>query len=240
MKKKLAKRIALMLLFLAIICLELGAHPFKVGEKLTYTVKFFLLPVGRQTLEVKEIVQINGQLTYHLYSSVKPLGLAGFFLPRDYILESFVDVDTLYPCQIKSYAQKEDSPPKDIIIQIDQEKGVASIENRATEKKWEIKLSGITLDTISLIYWLRNQELKVGQIFSFLLLEDTSLRSIKIEVVKKEKVGNYLAFLCSEVGSDKIKIWFSADKNRLPIKIETGIATGVVLTSKLVKIENSQ
>jgi hypothetical protein len=233
MKKKLAKRIALILLFFAIACMEVGAHPFKVGEKLTYTVKFFLLPVGRQILEVKEIAQINGQLTYHLYSSVKPLGLAGFFLPRDYILESFVDVDTLYPCQIKSYAQGEDSPLKDIIVQIDQKKGIASMEDRVIEKKWEKKLSTTTLDITSLIYWLRNQELKVGQIFSFLLLEDTSLRSIKIEVVKKEKVGNHLAFLCSEVGSDKIKIWFSADKNRLPIKIETGIATGVVLTSKL-------
>lgn len=239
MKKKLAKRIALILLFLAIICLELGAQPFKIGEKLTYTVKLFLFTVGEQILEVKEIAQVNGQLTYHLYSSVKPLGLAGFFLPRDYILESFVDVDTLYPYQIRSYAQEGDSPPKDIIVQIDQKKGVAFIENRTIEKKWERELSTITLDITSLIYWLRNQELKVGQIFSFLLLEDTSLRPIKIEVLKKEKVENHLAFLCSEVGSGKIKIWFSADKNRLPLKILTDISIGT-LTSKLVKIEYSQ
>jgi len=52
-------------------------------------------------------------------------------------------------------------------------------------------------------------------------------------------VENHLAFLCSEVGSDKIKIWFSADKNRLPLKIETDITIGT-LTSKLVKIEDSQ
>ena len=239
MKKKLEKRIALILLFLAITCLELGAHPFKVGEKLTYTVKFSLFPVGEQILEVKEITQINGQLTYHLCSRVETSGWADFLYSYNHRLESFVDVDTLYPYQIKSYAQEEDSPPKDIIVQIDQKKGVASIENLAIEKKWETKLSTTTLDITSLIYWLRNQELKVGQIFSFLLLEDTSLRAIKIEVVKKEKIGNYLAFLCSEVGSDKIKIWFSADKDHLPVKIETNITIGT-LTSKLVKIENSQ
>ena len=239
MKKKLAKRIALILLFFAIACLELGAHPFKIGEKLTYTVKLFLFSVGEQILEVKKITQINGQLTYHLCSRVETSGWADLLFSYNHKLESFVDVDTLYPCQIRSYAQEEDSPPKEIIVQIDQKKGVASIENRATEKKWERKLSTTTLDITSLIYWLRNQELKVGQIFSFLLLEDTSLRPIKIEVVKKEKVGNDLAFLCSEVGSGKIKIWFSADKNHLPLRIETDITVGT-LTSKLVKIEDSQ
>ena len=239
MKRKLAKRIALILLFFAIACLELGAHPFKIGEKLTYTVKLFLFSVGEQILEVKEITQINGQLTYHLCSRVETSGWADLLFSYNHKLESFVDVDTLYPCQIRSYAQEEDSPPKEIIVQIDQKKGVAFIENRATEKKWERKLSTTTLDITSLIYWLRNQELKVGQIFSFLLLEDTSLRPIKIEVVKKEKVGNDLAFLCSEVGSGKIKIWFSADKNHLPLRIETDVTVGT-LTSKLVKIEDSQ
>ncbi|KKN08336.1 hypothetical protein LCGC14_1057750 [marine sediment metagenome] len=239
MKKKLAKRIALILLFFAIACMELGAQPFKIGEKLTYTVKLFLFSVGEQIFEVKEIVQINGQLTYHLSSSVETSGWANLFLSYNQRLESFVDVDTLYPCQIRSYAQEGDSPPKDIIVQIDQKKGVAFIENRTIQKKWERELSTTTLDITSLIYWLRNQELKVGQIFSFLLLEDTSLRPIKIEVVKKEKVGNDLAFLCSEVDSGKIKIWFSADKNRLPLRIETDVTIGT-LTSKLVKIEDSQ
>ena len=239
MKKKLAKRIALILLFFAIACLELGAHPFKIGEKLTYTVKLSLFPVGVQILEVKEITQINGQLTYHLSSTVETSGGADLLYSYNYRLESFVDVDTLYPYQVRSYAQQEDSPTKEIIVQIDQKKGVASMENRAIEKKWERKLSTTTLDITSLIYWLRNQELKVGQIFSFLLLEDANLRPIKIEVVKKEKVGNNLAFLCSEVGSDKIKVWFSADKNRLPLRIQTDTTVGT-LTSKLVKIEDSQ
>ncbi len=239
MKKKFAERIALILLFFAITCLELGAHPFRIGEKLTYTVKLFLFSVGEQILEVNEIVEINGQLTYHLSSTVKTSGWADLLLSYSHRLDSFVDVDTLYPCQIRSYAQEGDSSPKDIIVQIDQKEGVASIKNRATEKEWERKLSTTTLDITSLIYWLRNQELKVGQIFSFLLLEDTSLRPIKIEVVKKEKVGNYLAFLCSEVGSGKIKIWFSADKTRLPLKIETDITIGTLI-SKLVKIEDSQ
>ncbi len=239
MKKKLAKRIVLVLLFFAIACTELGAQPFKVGEKLTYTVKLFLFSVGEQILEVKETTQINGQLTYHLYSTVKTSGWADLLFSYNHRSESFVDVDTLYPYQVRSSAQEGDSPPNDISVQIDQKEGVAFIENRTTEKKWERELSTTTLDITSLIYWLRNQELKVGQIFSFLLLEDGSLRPINIEVIKKEKVGKYLAFLCSEVGSDKIKIWFSADKDRLPFRIETGINIGTLI-SRLVKIENSQ
>ena len=70
------------------------------------------------------------------------------------------------------------------------------------------------------------------KVFSLFLLEDGNLRGIKIKVIKQEKVKlnkeNYLAFLCSEVGSDKIKIWFSSDKRHLPIKIEVATDIGII------------
>jgi len=251
MKKKLAKRIALMLLFFAIACMELEAHPFKVGEKLTYTVKLFLFPVGEQILEVKEITQINGQLTYHLFWRVKTLGWTDLFFSLDERRESFIDIDTLYPHKITIYYEERGNLRKDWIILIDQESGVALIRNKENEQEKTKLLSSPAFDIPSLIYWLRSQEMKVGEIFSLFLLEDSHLetydekigRKVQVKVVKKEEVRihnlTYLTFLCSEVGSDKIKVWFSVDEGHLPIKIEIHTDLGA-LTAYLTKIEDSQ
>jgi len=243
MKKKEAKWIALIffLFFFSVIgCVGLKASPFKVGEKLTYRVKLFGIPVGEKTLEVKDIVQIDGRSTYFLYSKVKTSGLADLFFPLDDEMKSFADVDTLYPCQINIHFQQGDLPAKDLVIQIDQKAGVARIEDRGKKQEWEKELSGPTLDTISLIYWLRTQDLQVGKMFSLFLLEDSSLRDLKIEVVKKERINvakeNYSTFLCSEVGSNKIKVWFSEDKSHLPVRIEVATDVGV-LSAYLIKIE---
>lgn len=241
MKNKETKCIVLILsLFFAfaIGCGELKAHPFKVGEKLTYTVKIWGIPVGQQVLQIKSVVQLNERPTYRLYSKINTSGWADFLLSRSYSVESLVDIDTLYPYEIRNYAREGDSPPKDIIAKIDQEKGVVLFENRGEKRKWERKLSGLTIDIISLIYWLRSKSLQVGDEFSFSLLEDSSLRAIKIKVVKKEKIKGSLAFLCSEVDSDKIKVWFSTDERHLPLRIKVDLGGALPsLTSYLISIE---
>jgi len=222
-----------------------------MGEKLIYTVKFLGISVGEQTLEVKDIVKINGHFAYHLFWRVKTLGWTDLLFAFDERRESFMDIDTLYPHKITIYYEERGNLRKDWIIEIDQESGVALIRNRENEQKKTRLLSSPAFDIPSLIYWLRTQEMEVGKIFSLFLLEDSYLetydekigRKVRVRVVKKEEVRihnlTYLTFLCSEVGSDKIKVWFSVDEGHLPIKIEIGTDLGA-LTAYLTKIEYSQ
>jgi len=236
---------------LVIGCPELKAYPFQMGEKLIYTVKFLGISVGEQTLEVKDIVKINGHFAYHLFWRVKTLGWTDLLFAFDERRESFMDIDTLYPHKITIYYEERGNLRKDWIIEIDQESGVALIRNRENEQKKTRLLSSPAFDIPSLIYWLRTQEMEVGKIFSLFLLEDSYLetydekigRKVRVKVVKKEEVRihnlTYLTFLCSEVGSDKIKVWFSVDEGHLPIKIEIGTDLGA-LTAYLTKIEYSQ
>ncbi len=251
MKNKEIKSIALIFfLFFSLVigCPELKAYPFQVGEKLVYTVKFLGISVAEQRLEVKDIVKINGHLAYHLFWRVKTLGLTDLLFPLDERRESFIDIDTLYPRKITIYYEERGNLRKDWVILIDQELGVALVKNKQNEQEETRLLSSPAFDIPSLIYWLRTQEMEVGKIFSFFLLEDSHLethdekigRQVWVKMVKKEEVRinnlTYLTFLCSEVGSDKIKIWFSVDEGHLPIKIEIGTNLGA-LTAYLDKIE---
>lgn len=253
MKNKKIKWIALIFLLffpLAIGSPKLKVYPFQVGEKLIYTVKFLGISVGEQTLEVKDIVKINGHFAYHLSWRIRTSGWADLFYPLDDRRESFIDIDTLYPHKITIYYQERGNVLRDWIVEIDQESGVALISKKNEQKETRL-LSSPAFDIPSLIYWLRTQKLAVGEVFSFFLLEDSHLetydekigRKVWVKVVKKEEVRirnlTYSTFLCSEVDSDKIKVWFSVDKGHLPVKIEIGTGLGA-LTAYLIKIEHSQ
>jgi len=216
-------------------------QPFEPGEKLTYRVKIFGLPVGEETLEIKEVVEIDGYLTYPLFWRVRIIDPFSLLYHFDDTIESFVDVNTLYPRLVRFHFE-EGSRIKDREVQLDQTKGIALIKDWRGEFKREFSLPA--MDTVSLIYWLRTQDLWVGKSFSLSLMEGRNPRKIEIKVLGKEEVitysGNYSAFLCSEVASDKteVKLWISDDERHLPVKFQAETSLGT-LTASLTSIESA-
>ncbi|MFQ5835885.1 MAG: DUF3108 domain-containing protein [bacterium] len=244
MKGKRIARIGLVFyFFLLLVAAGKGEkiQPFKPGEKLTYRVKIFGLPVGEETLEIKDAVQIDGYLTYPLFWRVRIIDPFSLLYHFDYTIESFVDVNTLYPRLVRFHFE-EGSRIKDREIRLDQAEGIALIKDWRGEFKREFSVPA--MDTVSLIYWLRAQDLRVGKSFSLSLIEGRNPRKIEIKVLRKEEVttysGNYSAFLCSEVASDKteVKLWISDDERHLPVKFQAETSIGT-LTAYLVSIESA-
>ena len=216
-------------------------HPFKPGEKLTYRVKIFGLPVGQEVLEIKDVVSIDGEPTYPLFWRVRIVDPFSLLYHFDDTIESFVDVKTLYPRLVRFHFE-EGNRIKDREVQLDQTEGVALIKDWKGEFKREFSLPA--MDTVSLIYWLRAQDLWVGKSFSLSLIEGRNPRKVEIKVLRKEEVttysGNYSAFLCSEVTSDKteVKLWISDDERHLPVKFQAETSIGT-LTASLTNIESA-
>ncbi len=216
-------------------------QPFKPGEKLTYRVKIFGLPVGEETLEVKKAVEIDGCLTYPLFWRVRIIDPFSLLYHFDDTIESFVNVTTLYPKLIRFHFE-EGNRIKDREVRLDQVEGTALIKDWRGEFKREFSLPA--MDTVSLIYWLRAQDLWVGKSFSLSLIEGRNAREIKIKVLRKEEVttysGNYSAFLCSEVTSDKteVNLWISDDERHLPVKFQAETSLGT-LTADLTSIKSA-
>jgi len=178
------------------------SHPFRVGEKLSYKVKFLGFVVGRESLEVKDMVQINGHAAYLFISTVETIGLASLFYRFNEKIESFVDVETLYPRRSIIYTDVGSTKGKEIWIEVNLEEGVAIIEDKKVNYTWRRKFSLPVLEAVSLIYWLRAQNLEIGKKLSASFLEGHKMRKLTVEVVGKEKVhapiGSFSAFLCSE------------------------------------------
>ena len=246
------------LLFFVISSGRVGAYPFKPGEKLIYTIKWSGAPlllkvlpgtVGEMVLEVEEVeeklTQTNGQPAYLFSWKLETAGIYSLLFSLDERRESYVDIDTFCSYRVAIYYKEGKDILKDWVIEIDNKTGEALIKDEKNEREETRLLSSLPVfDIPSLIYWLRTQELEVGNVFSLFLLEDVKTETgkeeikeekVQIEVVGKEEIyicdESYSTFLCEEVGSRKIKVWFSADERYLPVKIEVDVGEGTLIAS---------
>jgi len=241
MKKKKVIIACLFLFFVVMVGSVAQAYPFKVGEKLTYEIKFFGFVIGEETLEVKDIVQVNGHSTYLFVSTIKTVGFASLFYHFDEKIKSFVDIDTLYLRRLITHSDEGTDRSEEIRIDVNLEQGVVVIEKKPQNHTWRKKFSLPILDGVSLIYWLRAHDLKVGKkFFVSSFIEDDGMRKLEIEVLRKEEVhtfsDSFSTFLCSEVASTGRRMWFSDDERCIPIKIQAEASFGVI-TAYLSKIE---
>ncbi len=261
MREKEIKRIGLVLCFLLFFVISsgrVGAYPFKLGEKLIYTIEWSGAPllvkvlagksVGKLVLEVEEkLTQTNGQPAYLFSWKLGTAGIYSLFFSLDERRESYVDIDTFCPYEVTIYYKEGKDLLKDWVIEIDQKTGEALIRDKKSGQEETRLLSLPVFDIPSLIYWLRTQELEVENVFSLFLLKDVKTETgkeeikegkVQIKVVRKEEIyirdEPYLTLLCEEVNSEKsgkIKVWFSADERYLPVKIEVDVGEGTLIAS---------
>ncbi|TET28607.1 DUF3108 domain-containing protein, partial [Candidatus Aerophobetes bacterium] len=170
----------------------LQAHPFRPGEKLTYVLKLRGVPVGSQVFEVRDGMRIRGRLTHLLFCSVKSSRFFSFFYYINDELESFADIDTLYSLQSRIRFQ-EGRHFRNYEVEIDMDRMTALFEDKNSKKRWEQEVSFPIFDLVSLIYWLRTQNHRVGETFSVFFI-DTGLiygevKEIKIRVGEEEQVS---------------------------------------------------
>ena len=234
------------ILFLVVFLLSFPsfslAHPFEVGEKLVYTIKLIGIPAGTQVLKVEGIIESENGPLYFLSSKLTTSGIISLFYRMENEIESYVDVETLHSRLVKMRVQ-ENSNVKEMEIVIKKEDKIkAFFYDRKTNKKWAEQLSSFPLDMLSLIYWGRSQELKIGQKYDVLLLDAAgNFNNVQCEISGVEKAYTYLgvfpAFVCKQTGiKNGVRVWFSQDERRLPLYLQLNTPYGL-LTAILQKVD---
>ncbi len=225
----------------------LQAHPFRPGEKLIYVLKLRGVPVGSQVFEVRDGMRIRGRLTHLLFCSVKSSRFFSFFYYINDELESFADIDTLYSLRSRIRLQ-EGRHFRNYEVEIDMDRMTALFEDKNSKKRWEQEVSFPIFDLVSLIYWLRTQNHRVGEAFSVFFI-DTGLtcgevKEIKIQVSEEEQVSTYVgtfsAIRYKEGGENsRITVWISQEEGNIPVKLQLSTRLGKV-TAYLAKIEGRE
>lgn len=218
-----------------------GMVPFNYGEKLTYKIKYSLyvnMSVGEVTFEVADKPkEIAGENHMHLISLGRTYGFYdAFFKVRDRY-ESYINEKNLLPT-IFIRLINEGSYKNDEQVTFNQK------NKTAKSKKRTQKIPDGTQDVLSALYFARTfnyANANVGD--SFMLhafLDDTTyevgVKYMGIETVKTKK-GNFKCYKLQPLlivdrvfkSENDMTLWVTADNNKLPVRIESGISVGSIV-----------
>jgi len=228
--------------------------PFRVGEKVTMSVRYFKAQAGELTLEVKPMVEVNGRKSYRWYSSLKTTGMFSHFYSIEDWAETLVDFDTLVPSvytlQVKESAQLKNGKG---YFDSSNFKAVYA-EKKYTEKKGhqekrqEWKFAPYAQNVFSAAFYMRVFTYEVGKEFKFHVSDDEKNLMFRGKTLKKERLETEAGTFDTIVVKPEFEVdgvfkpvgdiffWLTDDDRKLIVKIESEIKIGT-LVMDAIKIE---
>ncbi|MBW2590121.1 MAG: DUF3108 domain-containing protein [Deltaproteobacteria bacterium] len=213
--------------------------PFSPGEKLTFKLKWCFLPAGEAVLEVLPIKNISGIKAYHFVLTVKTNQFFDtIYKIRDRI-DSYTDIDITRSILYKK-RQAGRKNKRDVVVSFNWDKNEAQYSNFDRKRKPVSLLPG-SFDPLSIFYYLRTFDFKEKFIFQRPVTDGKKCVVGSGKVIKREtiklKSGKYDTYLLEPELKDlsgvfrksknaTIKIWLTADKRKMPVRIKSKVIVG--------------
>ena len=240
------RTVALMILLGLLIAA--GAHaddtgvavsPFRPGERLTFVLKWTIIPAGEAVLEVLPKEHMAGHDANHFVLTARSNAFVdAFYMVRDRIdawAGAAMDRSLMYRKK-----QHEGSTQRDITVSFDWEDMTAQYVNRG-EVRDPIAITQGTFDPLSIFYWSRSAHLAVGSKLQRPVTDGKKHVLGIANVVRRETIrvpaGTFDTFLIEpdleHVGgvfekspNAKLQLWVTADHRRLPVKLKSKVIVG--------------
>jgi hypothetical protein len=221
------------------ICGDEKDLPFQPGEKLTFELRWTIIPAGESTLEVLPMKTIDGIKAYHFQLTAESNSFVDvFYKVRDRI-DSFVSADVTHSILYKK-KQHEGNTRRDIVVNFDWRNKKAQYTN-FNEKKPSIDILPGSFDPLSAFYFVRLADIKEKSTIERPITDGKECIIGRLSVIKREtvhlKIGTYDTFLVEpelkHIGgvfekskNAKIQLWVTADKRKIPVKIKSEVVVG--------------
>jgi len=229
------------IIFLSIFTILPGqsAWPFQIGERLTYNVSFTGITAGQASLEVVNDTVVNNYHQLHIrFNARTTFPVSSIYTINDQV-DTWLDSKYLYTKKLTKNI-REGNYKNDSYTIIDYDQSIA-ITNGDT-----VIIDQFLRDSYSLFYFLRTIPLIIGETIDFTAFDGKIITPFQVITKTKETINTMAGtFPCLVVkpfreGTTLLKnkgdmmIWFSDDKNRLPIQIRIKLKYG----SMLLKLKN--
>ncbi len=209
--------------------------PFSGTEKLVYDAGWGFIRAGFAILTAFPD-KVNSRKMNFVGKVVTNNFVSAFYKVRDYV-HAHVDAEGLYPYLFEQHMHEGDYEAKRWTIFDQQRRRV--YDNKKKDGYFEA--SSMSRDYITLLYYLRTLDLKVGDRFTLNCFFHGKDWPVDFRVLKREKVevpaGEFecLKIEPKMVGDgrgltkrDKVYVWISDDEHRLPVKLKTKVKIGWV------------
>lgn len=214
---------------------------FGVGEYLDFGVYVALpgvgkIPVkgGHAILSIPTVVEREGHLCYWIRSLAYSTGIVGQIYPVCDTVESFVDVDSLYPWYFRKSVREGKFRDK-YEIKFDQ------TNHRAIRKDmFDVETYPRVQDILSAFYYVRTLDLDVGDTIPLPYHDNGGNYPLKVIVHRRERVkvpaGEFDCLVIEPVVAvgglfkkeGRMWVWITDDRSKMPVKMVSRIPVGAV------------
>ena len=226
--------------------------PFRTGEIFQYQLKWNVFSGGKMSFTVKEDAYLKGERVFHLQAEAETEGMFHKFYPFRVKIESFVSRKDFLPLRYQYSSWMPDETRLEVTsfprgqpqgqYHLDQYK-----KGKKNEKDEMFNMGTFFQDPLSILYYIRTQELNVGDRIEVPLSVDRKNYKIVVKVLRRTRIkaaGKTWDAFILEPGlllegmpfkTSSLWVWVSADEARIPLYFSSRAPLGVV-SGTLVKI----
>lgn len=232
------------LLIITLLFIRTGAAdetgiPFNAGEKLTFALKWEVVPAGDAVLEVFPNQTIDTVETLHFGMRVKTNKFVDIFYKVREQLDAYTDTG-LNHSVLYTEQHIAGNTKKDLVVRFDWNQHTAQYTNFGKKRK-PINIRPGTFDPLSAFYFSRRADLYPGAVIQRPVTDGKKCVLGMARVIKKERItvpaGTFDTYLIEPELKDvggvfkksrhaKIQLWITADSRRMPVKIKSRVVVG--------------
>lgn len=222
-----------------------SAH-FKVGERLTYALKWGIIAAGTAVLEVAERQTLAGRPVVKLVHTARSNEFISTFYPVNNRVESLLDEEAGYPHHLL-FKRREGRRKNDIEVAFDQAAHRATVTKDGSTETMEVP-PGVQ-DTLSVLYFCRTlPSLAVGSSTIIYVNHDKKNYRLELKIEGAERLKGPLGefdtirilaimpFKGLFLNEGNIRVWVTNDAARIPVLMKSKVLIGSI-SAILTRVE---
>jgi len=220
---------------------ESGDDPFRfveniafgVGERMEFDIGYGFINAGYATMEVKELIEFNGRPCYQIVSAARSNKFFSSFYRVEDRVESVVDALGIFSW----YFEKNLSEGK---YRATRYYSIDQVNHYAIYEEDTIEVKPFVQDALSVLYYARTQDLKVGESIFIDNFTDGKNYPLEVKVIQKEtvkvKAGTFDCIVLEPLlrasgifkHEGKLKVWLTDDRLKLPVLMKSRVLVGSI------------
>ena len=206
---------------------------FGVHEKLTFDINYGFINAGTATMEVARLIEYQGRPCYQVVTRARSNKFFSSFYKVDDRVESIIDAEGIFSWRFEKKL-REGNYRSHRVSEFDQQKHFA-IYGEDT-----IDVPPFVQDALSVLYYIRTQDLEVGKSVFIDNFTDGKLYPLEVRVLKREtktvKAGTFDCLvvepLLQSVGvfkhEGRLKVWITDDRLKMPVLMKSKVVVGSI------------
>jgi hypothetical protein len=218
----------------------LNPRPLQVGETFVYDVTLGALNAGTQSITVVEETNDWDEPVYRIESDAHTSALLSrVYHFRDHKV-TYIRKRDLLPVRYEK--QLEDRAYRgDFVVDFDRDNHTAAVWRNGARQP-DVAMPDDVLDELSMIYYLRSKEMRIGDTYEFTFFTGKQLIPVSLLVKSRHRVAVPAPVGKTDVyrleSEDGYVVWITADEHRIPVRIEAPAKVFGRLVATLRTCEN--